>query len=313
MSPAPVPQPVAILGAGPIGLDAALAAADRGWPFTVYEAAPTVGWAVREWGYVRMFTPWDMNVSPRMRAHLEAAGMTVPSGSGYPTGAQFAEGLLDQVAALPASAGRIELGARVEGLGREGLLKHEEIATDIRGQTPFRLLLSQADGSERIAHADLVLDCTGSYGNPNVLGDRSLGDRAIGSLASSPNSDFGGYAPLSRSSGSEFAGWPTARHVRNTRLGDLDRRTWCARATSAGSVARAARRCGSRCAPQTHRQVRTPTPAPSTLVGPGPSPVRERGEPPDAGHRHAPRPRERRRPTPPQPPLTIPAIGRRAV
>ena len=32
-----------------------------------------------------------------------------------------------------------------------------------------------------------------------------------------PNSDFGGHAPLSRSSGSELAGWPTARHVRNTR------------------------------------------------------------------------------------------------
>ena len=33
-----------------------------------------------------------------------------------------------------------------------------------------------------------------------------------------PNSDFGGHAPLSRSSGSEFAGWPTAHHVRNTPL-----------------------------------------------------------------------------------------------
>ncbi|MGH8934012.1 MAG: flavoprotein [Egibacteraceae bacterium] len=182
MSPHAVPQHVAILGGGPIGLDAALAAADRGWPFTVYEAAPTVGWAVREWGHVRMFTPWDMNVSPRMRAHLEAVGGAVPSGSAYPTGAQFADVLLDQVAALAALAGRIELGTRVEGLGREGLLKHEEIATDIRGQTPFRLLLSQADGTERIAHADLVLDCTGSYGNPNVLGDGgipAIGERAI--------------------------------------------------------------------------------------------------------------------------------------
>ncbi len=182
MSPHAVPQHVAILGGGPIGLDAALAAADRGWPFTVYEAAPTVGWAVREWGHVRMFTPWDMNVSPRMRAHLEAAGGAVPSGSAYPTGAQFADVLLDQVAALPALAGRIELGTRVEGIGREGLLKHEEIATDLRGQTPFRLLLSQADGTERIAHADLVLDCTGSYGTPNVLGDGgipAIGERAV--------------------------------------------------------------------------------------------------------------------------------------
>ncbi|MGH8909510.1 MAG: flavoprotein [Egibacteraceae bacterium] len=173
---------VAILGAGPIGLDAALAALDRGWPFTVYEAAPTVGGAVREWGHVRMFTPWDMNVSPRMRAHLAAQGGAVPSGPSCPTGARFAEALLDRVAALPALAGRIQLGTRVEGIGREGLLKHEEIATESRGQRPFRLLLAQADGRERIAHADLVLDCTGSYGSPNLLGDGGIpapGERAV--------------------------------------------------------------------------------------------------------------------------------------
>jgi cation diffusion facilitator CzcD-associated flavoprotein CzcO len=177
---------VAILGAGPIGLDAALAASDHGWPFTVYEATPTVGGAVRAWGHVRMFTPWDMNVSSLMRAHLKAAGGAVPSGSAYPTGAQFAEALLDQVAALPALAGRIALGARVEGIGREGLLKHEEIATELRGQQPFRLLLSrtggQTDGCEWITHADLVLDCTGSYGNPNLLGDGGIpapGERAL--------------------------------------------------------------------------------------------------------------------------------------
>ena len=182
MSLVSVPQQVAILGAGPIGLDAALAVSDRGWPFTVYEAATSVGGTVREWGHVRMFTPWDMNSSPRMRAHLQAAGVPVPSGSSYPTGAQFAEALLNQVAALPALAGRIELGTKVEGIGREGLLKHEEIATAARGQRPFRLLLSQTGGHERIAHADLVLDCTGSYSNPNFLGDGGIaapGERAI--------------------------------------------------------------------------------------------------------------------------------------
>ena len=63
---------IAILGAGPIGLEAALAAAERGDDFTVYEAAPTVGGHVRRWGHVRTFTPWAMNVSPRMRAALAA-------------------------------------------------------------------------------------------------------------------------------------------------------------------------------------------------------------------------------------------------
>jgi NADPH-dependent 2,4-dienoyl-CoA reductase/sulfur reductase-like enzyme len=56
---------IAILGAGPIGLEAALAAAERALPFTLYEADPEVGGHVRRWGHVRTFTPWEMNVSDR--------------------------------------------------------------------------------------------------------------------------------------------------------------------------------------------------------------------------------------------------------
>ena len=50
-------QRIAIIGAGPIGLEAALAASERGLDFTVYEAAPTVSGNVRSWGHVRTFTP----------------------------------------------------------------------------------------------------------------------------------------------------------------------------------------------------------------------------------------------------------------
>jgi len=65
---------LAILGAGPIGLEAALAAVDAGMPFTLYEAGQEPAANVRAWGHVRLFTPWRMDVSPRMRRHLEAAG-----------------------------------------------------------------------------------------------------------------------------------------------------------------------------------------------------------------------------------------------
>src|SRR3954467_10317437 len=64
---------LAILGAGPIGLEAALAAAERGWEFTVYEAGRSVGANVRDWGHVRLFTPWELNVSPRARRALRGA------------------------------------------------------------------------------------------------------------------------------------------------------------------------------------------------------------------------------------------------
>jgi NAD(P)-binding Rossmann-like domain len=161
---------IAILGAGPIGLEAALAAARRGDDFTVYEAAPSVGGHVRRWGHVRTFTPWAMNVSPRMRAALPSA----PAGDALPTGDELAGELLVPVAATAHLAGRIRLSTRVLGVGREGLLKHEAIGDPRRAARPFRLLIARPDGSEAIAHADIVIDATGTYSNPNRLGDGGI-------------------------------------------------------------------------------------------------------------------------------------------
>jgi hypothetical protein len=170
---------IAILGAGPIGLEAALAAHERGCRFTVYEAGREPGANVREWGHVRLFTPWDMNVSERMRRALPDA----PAGDALPSGIELAERLIDPLAALPALAPRIRVGARVDAVAREGLLKHEEIASPERGARRFRLLVSDADGGESVEHADAVIDCTGTYGNPNSLGDGGIpapGERALG-------------------------------------------------------------------------------------------------------------------------------------
>ena len=161
---------IAILGAGPIGLEAALAAAQRGDDFTVYESAATVGGHVRCWGHVRTFTPWSMNVSERMRAAVPGA----PATDALPTGAELAARLLEPAAATPRLAGRIRLGTRVLAVGREGLLKHEAIGDPRRAQRPFRLLLKRPDGTEAMANADVVIDATGTYGNPNRLGDGGI-------------------------------------------------------------------------------------------------------------------------------------------
>lgn len=173
---------IAILGAGPTGLEAALAAAEAGHPFTLYEASTSVAGNVRAWGHVRLFTPWEMTVSPRMRRHLEGAGREIPSGSGCPTGHDLAEKILEPLAALPEIAPHLCLGTRVLGIGRQGLLKHEEIATAERGRRPFRLLLSDGAGREWTETADLVIDATGTWSNPNTLGDGGIpapGERSL--------------------------------------------------------------------------------------------------------------------------------------
>jgi hypothetical protein len=162
---------IAILGAGPIGLEAALAAAAHGHEFEVFEAAPAVGGHVRRWSHVRTFTPWSMNVSPRIRAALPAA----PDGAAPPTGGELADEMLEPIAALPALHGRIRLNTRVLAVGREGRLKHEAVGDPRRAATPLRLLVAGPDGDEAIVNADVVIDATGTYGNPNRLGDGGIG------------------------------------------------------------------------------------------------------------------------------------------
>ncbi len=168
---------IAILGAGPVGLEAALAGVARGDDVTVFEAADQVGGNVRSWAHVKTFTPWDMLSSPRVRAVL---GEAAPEGDALPTGGEIVARVLEPVAR--ALAGRVRTATRVVAVAREGLLKHEEIGSDARAARPFRLLLAHADGSESFARADAVIDATGTYGHPNRLGDGgidALGERAF--------------------------------------------------------------------------------------------------------------------------------------
>ena len=51
----PPALPVAVIGAGPIGLAAAAHLIARGLTPVVFEAGPTIGHAMRQWAHVRTF------------------------------------------------------------------------------------------------------------------------------------------------------------------------------------------------------------------------------------------------------------------
>lgn len=183
---------VAILGGGPVGLDAALAAREAGFRVRAWEAASRPAGHIRQWGHVQLFTPWRMNLSTRMRRALEglasphAREMSDPPWRAHPdrspTGHEYVDRVLEPLWDSERLDGVLRTGVTVRAVSRQGVLKHEEIGAPERGRRPFRILLEDTEGREWTEFADVVLDCTGKFGNPNALGDggiRAPGERAV--------------------------------------------------------------------------------------------------------------------------------------
>ena len=102
-----------MIGAGPVGLAAAAHLASRGIEPLMFEAGDARRRELREWGHVRVFSPWEYNVDPAAARLLAAAGWTPPDADAYPTGDEIVERYLEPLAALPAIAPALQLGARV--------------------------------------------------------------------------------------------------------------------------------------------------------------------------------------------------------
>lgn len=162
---------IAIVGAGPIGLEAALAAHERGYAVNIFERG-AVADAMRQWGHVRMFSPFGMNTTERGCARLRSAGIELPDGETLLTGAEFRESYLVPLArSLP--HGMLEENSAILAIGRSRVLKSDHIGEAARCSTPFRLLVRH-DSAERAFLADALFDCSGTYAQPNRLGDAGI-------------------------------------------------------------------------------------------------------------------------------------------
>jgi thioredoxin reductase len=163
--------PVAIIGAGPIGLAAAAHLLARGIEPLVLEAGPDAAHAVRAWSHVRMFSPWAFNTDAAARALLEAEGWSAPDPAHFPTGAELVAAYLAPLAATAALSGRIRTGARVVGVARRDLGRLHDGAG--RADLPFVLHVETAAGLEAL-EARAVIDCSGTWAAPNPAGSHGL-------------------------------------------------------------------------------------------------------------------------------------------
>jgi len=162
--------PVAVLGAGPVGLAAAAHLAARGLTPLILEAGADVGANLETYRHVRLFSPWQYNVDRAARVLLEEAGWRMPAPEGLPTAGELADRYLRPLAALPALASHLKLGQRVLAITRAGF---DKVKTRGREAAPFVIRVANAEG-ERDYLASAVIDATGTWSHPNPLGANGL-------------------------------------------------------------------------------------------------------------------------------------------
>lgn len=165
---------LAVIGAGPIGLEAALLGVRLGFEVQVYERG-RIGEHLHRWGHVRLFTPFGMNSTAAGRNVIvaENPNHVFPANDECITGREHVRVYLEPLGRSKLLKDRVHTECQVVAIGRERLLKEDSRSEVQGGGHPFHLLLREKN-RERIEIADYVLDCTGTYGQHRWLGEGGI-------------------------------------------------------------------------------------------------------------------------------------------
>lgn len=189
---------VAVIGAGPVGLAAAAHLLERGLTPIVLEAGDDVGHAVRQWGHVQLFSPWEYNIDRAAERLLAGTGWNSPDPARYPTGAELVERYLDPLARTTAIAPHIHTSSRVTDISRVGF---DKMKTKGRDRAPFEIRYQNGEGPKSV-RADAVIDASGTWHSPNPAGANGLvavGEReASDKAAYASRTCWGGTALVTR-------------------------------------------------------------------------------------------------------------------
>ncbi|HEX8550692.1 MAG TPA: FAD-dependent oxidoreductase [Abditibacteriaceae bacterium] len=176
---------IAIIGGGPIGIEAALYGASAGLDVKLFERG-RLAENVRQWGYIGLFTEWARNRSPLAAQLLTQRGAVLPDEASAPTGDELAH-YVQTLASLEVLRGRVAPQCEVVSLARDRCLKSDFIGDPRRAGFPFRLVTRSMAG-EKTYFFDAVIDATGVWQTPNFAG--SGGAPCAGETANAARIDY---------------------------------------------------------------------------------------------------------------------------
>lgn len=179
--------PVAIIGAGPVGLAAAAHLTQRKIPFVLFESGSSVGSNVLKWEHVRVFSTWKLNIDKTAKMLLKKTDWIEPDENSVHTGHELIDRYLTPLAELPALKKFIFLNSKVVYIGKNGM---DKMKSKNRQHEPFTIRVETPNNFiQHEIEARAVIDATGTWLNPNPIG--SGGHFAIGEIENASRIFYG--------------------------------------------------------------------------------------------------------------------------
>ncbi len=177
--------PVAIIGAGPVGLAAAAHLLKSDKKFIIFEAGKSVGANILTWGHVKVFSPWEYNIDKLSEELLVKNGIHIPDKEDVPLGFELVNDYLKPLSEIAEINQSLHLNTKVLSIGRRGLDKMKNANRD---NLPFAIQVNE-NGRFKIYEAKAIIDASGTWQNPNPVG--SGGVFAIGERENSNHFFYG--------------------------------------------------------------------------------------------------------------------------
>lgn len=168
------PATIVLLGAGPIGIEAAIYARYLGYDVVLLEQADLAE-NVRVWGHLRMFSPFQQNSSSLGLAALRAQDPDYqpPKPDQQLIGRQWAEQYLIPLSETDLLADHIRTHSQalaVERLEPANANLDPEQSSDENRPKQFQVLVQSQSAEPSIITADAVVDATGVLNHPMMCG-----------------------------------------------------------------------------------------------------------------------------------------------